>query len=142
MTEQLSIGLSLVAVSVFVEALFIGSVILFYRAFRSWIAGPPIALKTILIAAVAPLWLFIGLCISIWMWAYAFYALGLFETFEPALYFALVCFTTLGFGDILLSEEHRLLSGVCAANGLLLFGLTTAFLIEFFSRLRQADRVG
>ncbi len=139
MTEQLVIGFGLIAVSTFIEALFIGSVIIFYRSFRSWIAGPPVALKTVLIAGVAPLWLFLGLVISAWIWAYAFYALGVFDTFEPALYFALVCFTTLGFGDVLLSEEWRLLSGVCAANGLLLFGITTAFLIEFFSRLRQAD---
>jgi len=32
-----------------------------------------------------------------------------------------------------------LLSGICAANGLLLFRLSTAFLVEFFRRLTEAQ---
>ena len=63
--------------------------------------------------------------------------LGAFETLERALYFSVVVFTTLGFGDITLPEPLRLLSGLSAANGLLLFGLSTAYLVEFLSGLRQ-----
>ena len=53
--------------------------------------------------------------------------------------FSLVSFTTLGFGDILLDEPYRLLSGMMAADGLILFGLTTAFLIEFIRSLHVAQ---
>ncbi len=65
--------------------------------------------------------------------------LGTFDAFEPARYFSVVSFTTLGFGDIVLAAEWRLLSGLSAANGLLVFGLSTAFLVEFLTRLRQAQ---
>jgi hypothetical protein len=47
----------------------------------------------------------------------------------------MVSFTTLGFGDVTLPHDWRLLSGIIAANGLILFGLNTAFLIEILNRL-------
>ena len=51
----------------------------------------------------------------------------------------IVNLTTLGYGDIILPTDWRLLSGVCAANGLLLFGLCAAFLYELFVRLNKAQ---
>ena len=48
-------------------------------------------------------------------------------------------FTTLGFGDIILDKPYRLMSGLLAADGLILFGLTTAFLIEFIRSLHIAQ---
>jgi hypothetical protein len=62
--------------------------------------------------------------------------LGIFETLEEAVYFALVSYTTLGFGDVLLEKEWRLLSGMAAANGLLNFGLLTALLVEALRHIR------
>ena len=77
--------------------------------------------------------------IGVWVWAATFRILDIFHELEPALYFAIVAFTTLGFGDVLLPQEWRILSGLSAANGLLIFGVSTAFLVEFFSRLRRAQ---
>ena len=74
-----------------------------------------------------------------WIWAAAYVGIGAIESLEPALYFSVVAFTTLGFGDITLPLEWRLLSGLTAANGLLLFGLSTAFLVEFLIKLRRAQ---
>ena len=54
--------------------------------------------------------------------------------FESALYFSFVTFTTLGYGDITLSEGWRLLSGIEALNGLLLVGWTTALLFAIVQR--------
>ena len=83
------------------------------------------------------LWLMLALTAAVWLWAIAFMFLGLFETFEKALYFSVVAFTTVGFGDVVLEENWRLLSGLLAANGLILFSLVTAFLLEFIARLRD-----
>jgi hypothetical protein len=64
--------------------------------------------------------------------------IGAFDSLESAVYFSLVSFTTLGFGDIILGKEWRILSGMMAANGLLIFGLTTAVLVDFLSRLKRS----
>ncbi len=66
-----------------------------------------------------------------------FNLLGAIAGLEPAVYFSLVTFTTLGYGDITLGEDWRILSALCAANGLLLFGFSTAFLVELMRRLQQ-----
>jgi len=72
-------------------------------------------------------------------WAVYFYATGALETFELAVYFALVSYTTLGFGDVILDPDARILSGLLAANGLIIFGLTTAIIIEFVHMLYQTQ---
>ncbi len=81
---------------------------------------------------------------SVWVWAIALWVIGIFQTFETTVYFSLVVFTTLGFGDILMPPEWRLLGGLAAANGLLIFGLLTAMLVETLrqTRLRQRGRDG
>ena len=51
----------------------------------------------------------------------------------------MVTFTTLGYGDVLLDEEWRLLASFEAANGIIIFGWTTAIIIaivqqQYFSK--------
>ena len=76
--------------------------------------------------AVFVLWLFLATIIEVWSWALLYLFLGALESIEKAVYFSTVTFTTLGFGDIVLDEEWRLLSSFEAANGLLMFGWSTA----------------
>ena len=46
------------------------------------------------------------------------------------LYFAFVNYTTLGYGDIIPTEELRLLGPMTAMNGVLLFGWSTAVMFD------------
>ena len=72
----------------------------------------------------------VALTVMVWLWALLFWGLSIFPDLEPALYFSLVAFTTLGFGDVILPNEWRLLAGFIAANGFILFGLGTAYMME------------
>jgi hypothetical protein len=65
---------------------------------------------------------------------------GELENFETAVYFSFVTFTTLGYGDITLSESGRVLSGIQAMNGILLVGWSTAVLFAVVQKLWQSDR--
>ena len=67
--------------------------------------------------------------------------LGLFPSLEQAVYFALVAFTTLGYGDVLLPKEWQLLGGMAAANGLLNFGLLIAVLLAILIYLAFAKQL-
>ena len=75
--------------------------------------------------------------IEIWSWALAYLALGQFSELETALYFSTVTFTNLGYGDIVLSEQWRLLSGFEAVNGVILFGVSTAFVFAVITKLYE-----
>ena len=63
------------------------------------------------------------------LWASAYMALDEIKDLEPAFYFSMVTFTTLGYGDIVLDESWRLLASFQAATGIIMFGWTTAILI-------------
>jgi Ion channel len=60
------------------------------------------------------------------IWAVLFLLLGEFDIFSTALYHSGVNFVTLGYGDIVMSERWRMLGPIEAANGILMFGVSTA----------------
>lgn len=110
------------------------------RRLHHWALRPPHGPKLMLVLVMSLTWNLVIIVIAVLLWAMAYAFLGIFATFEAAVYFALVAFTTLGFGDILLPTEWRLLGGMAAANGLLLFGLITAILVETLRDTRQRQR--
>lgn len=77
--------------------------------------------------------------IEIWIYALAFLTVGALPDFEAALYFSTTSFTTLGYGDVVLDHRWRLFGAIEGANGLLLFGWSTAFLFSVTSRLRALE---
>ena len=74
--------------------------------------------------------------LEIWLYALTYLALGQFDALDTALYFSTSTFTTVGFGDIVLSEDWRMLSAAQSANGFLLIGWSTAFLVSVTARVR------
>ena len=63
--------------------------------------------------------------------------IGEFSELAPALYFSVVTYTTLGYGDLTLGADWQVSSGVEAANGILLFGVSTAVLLSALRRVIQ-----
>lgn len=130
MMLQLAIGSGLILATVAAIGLGFWLVELWIARSRFWLRRRPHPPRLLAALAVFSLWVVGEMTLSIWLWALVFLGLGLFDAPEPAVYFALVAFTTLGFGDILLPEEWRLLGGLASANGLLNFGVLTALLVE------------
>lgn len=79
--------------------------------------------------------------VTAWAWAIVYLILGEFTELTQALYFSVVTSTTLGYGDITLSEKWQLLASFEAMGGLILFGASTAFLLgvtrSWFAHLNQ-----
>jgi hypothetical protein len=69
------------------------------------------------------------------LWAIVYLLCGEMTTFETAFYFSAENYTALGYGDIVLSAQWRLLGPLEAINGLLLFGLSTAVMFAVLNRL-------
>lgn len=95
---------------------------------------PAKVLKVLISTAIVLITLHI---IEIFVWALAYIVVlpdGELQSLESAFYFSAVTFTTLGYGDITLSSDWRLLSGLQAIDGILLIGWTTAFLFAVLQR--------
>ena len=71
------------------------------------------------------------------IWAMSYLYIGAIASFEKALYFSIVTFSTLGYGDIILSEKWQLLSSIQAVNGIILLGWSTAILIPTVQNLYE-----
>ena len=86
--------------------------------------------------------LLIGHLAQMALWAMAFMAAGQFETFAVAFYHSAVNYTTLGYGDIVMSEDWRLLGPQEAVSGTLAFGWSTAALVTIVIRLFRYRHLG
>jgi carbon starvation protein CstA len=80
--------------------------------------------------------------IEIALWAEVFVFCGEFQYFGTAYYHSEVNYTTLGYGDLIMTPLWRLLGPLQAANGMLLFGVSTAMvfaLVQWLIQARFAD---
>lgn len=140
MIIQLLIGIAMTALTII-----IGSLIIVYcserlQKHRNWLSDQHLLVRHVSALTLMTTWLVVGLLVVMILWALALYGLGIFADFEASLYFSMISFTTLGFGDVILPDNWRLLSGFIATDGFILFGLNTAFLFEVLRRLREEPR--
>ena len=124
------IGSALIAITVLIHAagttVWVRHLAQEYGSDKGWTRR-----RAILMLICTALVVFALHAIEIAVWAGAYLAMLPAEelaSFEEALYFSFVTFTTLGYGDITLTEGWRLLSGIEALNGILLVGWTTALI--------------
>jgi hypothetical protein len=87
-----------------------------------------------LVSGIVLMMFFVSLA-EVLIWACTYLALRASEGLEQAVYFSMVTFTTLGYGDVLLDERWRLLASFEAANGIIMFGWTTAIVIAAVQRI-------
>jgi len=134
------IGAFLVAITVVIHAvgttMWVGVVIRRVTTSGGWRAtlAMTVLIRTVLVLVALHV-------LEIILWAVAYRTMvpdDELATFEQSVYFSFVTFTTLGYGDITLSESWRLLSGIEALNGILLVGWSTAMIFTVVQRIWQS----
>ena len=80
---------------------------------------------------------FVGHLLQVGLWALLFVGLGEFTSYAPAFYHSMVNFTSLGYGDLVMSEDWRLLGAMEAAGGILMFGVSTGVGLAVVTALIQ-----
>lgn len=75
--------------------------------------------------------------VAIATWALVFMVCGEFSQLAGAVYHSGMNYTTLGDSDKIMSPSWRLLAPLEAANGMLMFGVSTAMLFAIVQRLIQ-----
>lgn len=87
------------------------------------------------------IWVFGGIILLHLMetavWAVFYQWWRLFPDFETSFYFSLGSYTTIGYGDVVLPQKWRLLGGIEGVSGVLLCGLSTAFIFAIVNALFQ-----
>ncbi|MFK7878585.1 ion channel [Roseobacter sp.] len=73
--------------------------------------------------------------LQIYVWAIMLWLIGALPGYEEPIYFTLVTYTALGYGDVVLTPAFRIFGAMISVTGLVMFGMTTAFLVGIFSRI-------
>jgi len=137
----LVVGGVAVICTVFIHALPLGATVNFIRREQKlgrtgagfWI-DMGIVVRAIMYALVAHL-------VEIALWALLFVLCGEFPDFGTAYYHSAVNYTSLGYGDVIMSPSWKLLGPLETANGMLLFGVSTAMVFAVIQRLVESRYV-
>jgi hypothetical protein len=79
--------------------------------------------------------------VAITIWAILYYVCGEFVGLDLSFYHSAMNYTSLGYGDIVMSTSWKLFGPLEAADGLLMFGLSAAMIFAVIQRLFQT-RIG
>ena len=139
MLQQIVLGSILVVITTAVHAVCTAGILRVFRWAHAdrWVyqsAGN----RALLLSAMVLL-LFLAALVELNIWAVTYLAVGAIPDIEPALYFSTVTFTTLGYGDLTLDANWRLLGSFEAANGTLMFGWSTAIVVAVLHRMVMHD---
>lgn len=93
------------------------------------------AMRTAAVISVSLAFIVLAHTLQVWLWAGVWIWSDVLTDWNEALYFSLVTYTTLGYGDIVLGPGLRIFAAFAAVAGLLAFGLSTAYLVALISRI-------
>jgi Ion channel len=132
------VGIGATACTIGVHALAVGSTVHLVRHERRlghpgsgfWIDFA-ITVAVVLFALAAHL-------VEIAVWAAVFLCCGEFQHLDTALYQSAINYTTLGSSDVIMSPAWRMLGPLEAANGMLMFGVSTAIVFTVLQGVVQA----
>jgi hypothetical protein len=118
-----------------IHALALGATVSFVRhEMRVGRAGASFWID-VAIAGVGISFAFAAHLVEIALWAVVFMMCGEFPEFATAFDHSAVNYTTLGYGDVVMTPSWRLLGPLEAADGMLMFGVSTAMIFAVIQRL-------
>jgi len=134
MFANLALGTLLISITVLVHTFGLVSLTRAMNRIVRWFRlhrhdfGKSIAMVTTVLG------LFLIHTFEIWTWAYAYFGTQAIASFQDALYFSTVTFSTVGYGDIIVGPQWRLLASMEAIDGFLLIGWSIAYLVSASTR--------
>jgi Ion channel len=136
-----AVGIAAVICTFFIHALPLRATINFVRREEKLgRVGVRFWMDTLIVARVM-LYALVAHLVEIAFWAVLFVICREFSDFDTAYYHSAVNYTSLGYGDIVMSPAWRLLGPLETADGMLLFGLSTATIFFVIQRLFETRYV-
>ena len=141
MNSNLVIGLIATVFCVAIQCLIMATMLRTLIRFEQKDRLRPTALGISSVLIVITLMIFTGNLLQITLWAVVFFAAHEFQEFSAAFYHSVVNFSTLGYGDMVMSESRRLLGALEALNGVLMIGLSTGALFAVLNAIINRTRL-
>ena len=139
---KIATGLGMMVLTIIIHALFMvaGAKMAKWRQSHLGKAKTE-AMKAALLSGLT-VWLFLAIVLEVWLWAllYLYHPLvSTLQDLETAFYFSMVTFTTLGYGDVVLTGQWRTQASIQAANGEIIFDWTTALIFYFIQHIYKDE---
>ena len=130
------VALALLAACVVVQS--VGMLVLIHWLTRlRRVLESPSAIRRVGLLVRLFLWIVLLHLTQVGLWAVVFWRARELPTLETAVYFSLVTYTTIGFGDVVLGPSWRVLAGIEGLTGMLLVGWSTAFVFAVVNRMYE-----
>jgi len=126
--ENLTWGLPTMVLCLLLQAILVVYAMRFYVRHEHRIKDDSFWSSLLVLTSVMVI-LVVGNLSQVAIWAMLFMLLGEFADFHEAFYHSMVNFATLGYGDFVMSDKHKLLGPLEAINGVLMIGVTTAMVL-------------
>lgn len=133
--NPLAVGVVAFACTIVVHALALNATVSFVRHERRLGHAGANFWNDVAIVAVTVSFAFAAHLIEIALWALLFMMCGEFPEFAIAFDHSAVNYTSLGYGNVLMTPSWRFLGPLEAANGLLMFGVSTAMIFAVIQRM-------
>ena len=78
--------------------------------------------------------------IEVWLFAFLYDYLRALPTFQDALYFSTISYSTIGYNDASIAEDWRMIAALEGMLGVILLGWSTAFLVRVLGKLESENR--
>lgn len=138
MLDQIIVGGATSLANLIIHAVLLAAVVRTVRRLSVRDSVVPAFLQyTVVIVATGTL-LVAGHFSEVVLWAFTYGLVGAAPPGSDLVYFAFGNYTTLGYGEILLVAQWRLLGPMTALNGIMLIGWSTALIIEVLRRTGPA----
>jgi hypothetical protein len=128
-------GMVAVACTIMIHALAVGAIVSFVRHERRLGRAGASFWIDVAIVSAAIAFAFAAHLVEILLWSVLFMMCGEFTEFSSAFDHSAVHYTTLGYGDVVMTPSWRLLGPLEAADGMLMFGVSTAVIFAVIQRL-------
>lgn len=139
MPKILIVGFAIISVNVIIQAFF--SIIWVRESIavvKKWV-NQYSNVRILILLIISFLFLTLLHMLHSFIWAYSLYLIPVvkadFASFHDIFYYSIVSFTTLGYGDMTISSEWKILSGVEAINGIMLIGWSTALMYSLIQNI-------
>jgi len=131
MLINLLLGLLIMGFCLLLQSLLVVAALRYYAHRQGYVKHPSLW-RTIWVVNGVMVILVAGNVLQVAIWALLFRLLGEFSDIGEAFYHSAVNFSTLGYGDIVMSERQKILGPLEAINGVLMIGVSTAALVGLF----------